>query len=97
MFEVEIVGSRGGKEIEERKSIQHAVQMNSGDEQFLVVGGHGEHRQSLDASTEAREQVGQTLGILHRWMFVALRYITKMVAYYITLHHEDGRQQQSCW
>ena len=31
MKEGEIMGSPGGKEVEERKSVQQAVQMNSGD------------------------------------------------------------------
>ncbi len=43
--EVEIVGSRCGKEVEERTSVQQAVQMNSGDEYFSVVTGQGDHRQ----------------------------------------------------
>ncbi len=45
MKEVEVLGSRGGKELGERKSVQQAAQMKSGDEQFSVVRGQGEHRQ----------------------------------------------------
>ncbi len=34
-------------------------------------------------------QVGQTLGILHFWMLVALRYITKMPVYSM-MKRDDG-------
>jgi hypothetical protein len=49
----------------------------------------GKVRRQVLKHANRSAQVGQTLGILHFWMLVALRYTTKMIVYSM-MKRDDG-------